>query len=248
MREQRYTGRHRTGRHRAPRRGTNVAGAAFGGAASSAVGLAVMAVAAAGPSPASTAAAAVPASAVPALSAQDEGRQARAEREDRARRAVLREVRVEAARVSRSKAQAKARERAAELATKRWVSPLAGFRLTSSYGPRWGRQHEGLDMAASTGTRVGSLSSGVVVFAGVQGGYGNKVEVRHWDGTVSYYAHLSAITVSVGQRVEPGQKLGEVGSTGRSTGPHLHLQVLPDGSSSVDAYAWLTARGVTLSA
>lgn len=221
-----------------------MAGAAFGGAASSAVGLAVLAVAAAGPSPVSTAAAAVPASAIPVLSAQEEGRQARAEREDRARKAVLAEVRVEATRVSRSKARARARERAAELATKRWVAPLAGFTLTSRYGPRWGRQHEGLDMAASTGTRVGALSSGVVVFAGVQGGYGNKVEVRHWDGTVSYYAHLSSITVTVGQAVQPGQKVGEVGSTGRSTGPHLHLQVLPNGSSSVDAVAWLSARGV----
>ena len=126
-----------------------------------------------------------------------------------------------------------------------WVSPLRGYTLTSGFGPRWGRQHQGLDLAAPSGTRIGSLSSGTVIFAGSQSGYGNKVEVRHWDGTISYYAHMSSIAVTVGEQVRPGDKVGEVGNTGRSTGPHLHLQVLPAGSA-VDGYAWLEERGVRL--
>ena len=245
-----YAGRHRGGRHRAPRRGRAV----LGGATSCAVGVVVVAVTAAGgPGNLVSANAAPPsASAAPAmLTAAAASREAQREKEAgiRAEMAIVRATQAKQVSRTRARAAAKAKQKqqlAAELRRARaWVSPLQGYTLTSGFGPRWGRQHEGLDLAAPSGTRIGSLSSGTVIFAGSQSGYGNKVEVRHWDGTVSYYAHMSSIAVTVGEQVGPGDKVGEVGSTGRSTGPHLHLQVLPAGSA-VDGYTWLEERGVRL--
>lgn len=245
-----YAGRHRGGRHRAPRRGRAV----LGGATSCALGVVVVAVTAAGgPGDLVSATAASPAaSASPAmLTAADASREAQLEKEAGIRAELATVRAAQAQRVSRTRARAAAQAKqkqqaAAEMRRARaWVSPLRGYTLTSGFGPRWGRQHQGLDLAAPSGTRIGSLSSGTVIFAGSQSGYGNKVEVRHWDGTISYYAHMSSIAVTVGEQVRPGDKVGEVGNTGRSTGPHLHLQVLPAGSA-VDGYAWLEERGVRL--
>lgn len=160
----------------------------------------------------------------------------------------------EAKRTSRQQRNARVAERqrteraraAQEAEQTRWVAPLAGYRLTSGFGARWGRQHAGTDLAAPIGVRVRAISRGTVIFAGAQSGYGNKVEIEHWDGTVSYYAHMSEIDVRVGETVDAGEKVGEVGNTGRSTGPHLHLQVLPNGQAAVDARRWLAAHGVQL--
>ena len=85
----------------------------------------------------------------------------------------------------------------------RWVAPVASYRFSSPFGGRWGRFHAGDDLAAPVGTRIGSLSSGTVIFAGQESGYGNKVEVRHWDGTVSWYAHMSSISVGSATRSAP---------------------------------------------
>ena len=85
----------------------------------------------------------------------------------------------------------------------RWVLPLAHYVLTSPFGMRWGKLHAGEDFAAPVGTPVHAISAGTIVFAGVEGGYGNKVEIRHWDGTCSWYGHLSKIDVKVGQKVTP---------------------------------------------
>lgn len=148
-----------------------------------------------------------------------------------------------ASRAQARKALEDKRRKALE-AGRRWVVPVAGFKMSSGYGMRWGRMHTGNDLAAPTGTPVGAISSGTVIFAGTQSGYGMKVEVRHWDGTVSYYAHMSAISVQVGDQVAPGGKVGEVGSTGRSTGPHLHLEVRPGGGGPVSPLPWLLARGL----
>jgi murein DD-endopeptidase MepM/ murein hydrolase activator NlpD len=139
------------------------------------------------------------------------------------------------------------RKREAALArAHRWVAPLAHYRFTSPFGSRWGRFHAGDDLAAPVGTRIGSLSSGTVIFAGQESGYGNKVEVRHWDGTVSWYAHMSIISVKVGDDVRPGDKLGEVGNTGHSTGPHLHLEIHPNGGPAVNPQRWLAAHGLAI--
>ncbi|NWH09010.1 MAG: peptidoglycan DD-metalloendopeptidase family protein [Alphaproteobacteria bacterium] len=108
-------------------------------------------------------------------------------------------------------------------------------RLSSGFGTRVDpftrrlAHHGGLDFAASTGDPVIATSSGVVVWAERRGPYGNMVEIDHGGGFKTRYAHLSAINVTLGQQVEPGTVVGKVGSTGRSTGPHLHYEVWYDG-------------------
>ncbi len=113
--------------------------------------------------------------------------------------------------------------------------PLAGqLDLTSGYGyrldPFLGRPalHSGIDMRAETGTPARATASGVIVSAGPSGGYGNLVEIDHGNGLSTRYGHLSAILVQEGQRVQAGDAIGRVGSTGRSTGPHLHYEVRID--------------------
>ncbi len=127
--------------------------------------------------------------------------------------------------------------------THRWVEAISGAQQTSDFGPRWGRLHAGLDFSAPVGTPVRAMSAGTVTFAGVQGGYGNKIEITYWDGTLSYYGHLSAIGVAKGDAVNPGQVVGASGNTGSSTGPHLHLEVHPDGKTPIDPAPWLRERG-----
>jgi murein DD-endopeptidase MepM/ murein hydrolase activator NlpD len=154
-------------------------------------------------------------------------------------------TRMHASRAQQRKELVSKRE-AARARAQRWVAPVEGYRFSSSFGSRWGRFHAGDDLAAPIGTRIGALSSGTVIFAGQESGYGNKVEVRHWDGTVSWYAHMSSIAVKVGDDVRPGDKLGEVGNTGHSTGPHLHLEIHPDGGAAVNPQRWLAERGLDI--
>jgi murein DD-endopeptidase MepM/ murein hydrolase activator NlpD len=107
----------------------------------------------------------------------------------------------------------------------RFLRPIRG-RITDGFGWVGGRRHTGLDIPARAGTPVGAAGRGVVAFAGWNdGGYGNLVVVRHRLGFESWYAHLSRIAVSVGQAVVGGSRIGYVGSTGHSTGPHLHFEV-----------------------
>lgn len=133
----------------------------------------------------------------------------------------------------------------AELQSRRnWTSPITGGVFTSGFGFRWGRMHQGDDLAAPVGTPLLALSEGVVISAGYEGGYGNKVEIRYWDGTVSVYAHMDRIDVAVGEQVGSGARVGASGNTGHSTGPHLHLEIHPNGGGPVDPSGWLSARGV----
>ena len=159
--------------------------------------------------------------------------------------AVAQRARVHASRAQMRKDLVEKRE-AALARAHRWVLPIAHYRFSSPFGSRWGGFHAGDDLAAPVGTRIGSLSSGTVIFAGQESGYGNKVEVRHWDGTVSWYAHMSSIAVKVGDSVRPGDKLGEVGNTGHSTGPHLHLEIHPNGGPAVDPKGWLAEHGLSI--
>jgi len=101
--------------------------------------------------------------------------------------------------------------------------------VVSGYGMRWGRLHEGIDISASSGTPIWAAASGTVIHAGWLGGYGNLVVVDHGDGLATAYAHASAILVGVGQQVSQGESLSLVGSTGNSSGPHLHFEVRVNG-------------------
>ncbi len=101
----------------------------------------------------------------------------------------------------------------------------SAFRFTSGFGPRWGRMHNGTDFAASHGTPIYSTADGVVIHAGRQSGYGLMVKIQHEFGIETRYAHMSKIRVNVGQRVSRGDRIGDMGSTGRSTGVHLHYEV-----------------------
>ncbi len=129
-----------------------------------------------------------------------------------------------------------------------WVLPVTGYRLTSPFGPRIHAIrgtvdfHTGLDFAAASGTPVVSASDGVVIGAGPGGGYGNLVKVRHTNDVETWYAHLDTMAVAVGQQMSVGERIGAVGSTGNSTGPHLHLEVRVNGSP-VDPAPWLAERG-----
>ena len=111
-------------------------------------------------------------------------------------------------------------------------SPLAFSRVTSKFNPRrfhpiykTRRPHNGTDFGAKTGTPVRSVSDGVVTYAGTNGGHGKFVKVKHMSPYETSYSHLSAISVKKGQRIKKGQVIGKVGTTGASTGPHLHYQV-----------------------
>jgi murein DD-endopeptidase MepM/ murein hydrolase activator NlpD len=115
-----------------------------------------------------------------------------------------------------------------------YIMPAKGV-LTSGYGPRWGRMHRGIDIAAPVGTTVVASAPGVIQKAGWNsGGYGKLVEVRHSDGSVTRYAHNNRISSRVGQFVRQGEKIAEMGSTGRSTGSHTHFEIRPAGKGAVN--------------
>ena len=109
------------------------------------------------------------------------------------------------------------------------VWPVRGT-ITSGFGARWGRQHQGLDISAPNGTPIRAAKSGVVIFAGVQGGYGNVVIVDHGGGLTTLYAHQSRLGTNDGADVSGGEVIGYVGSTGQSTGNHLHFETRVSGS------------------
>ena len=114
--------------------------------------------------------------------------------------------------------------------TKEFIMPASG-RLSSTFGRRWGRTHEGLDIAAVTGTKIVAADNGIVIEAGYKSnGYGNIVKIDHQNGFVTYYAHCSKVYVNEGDVVAKGDKIAAVGNTGRSTGPHLHFEIRENGT------------------
>jgi murein DD-endopeptidase MepM/ murein hydrolase activator NlpD len=128
------------------------------------------------------------------------------------------------------------------------VLPTTGYRLTAHFGQaggRWARNHTGLDFAAPLGTPVRSVLAGEVIQAAYEGAYGRQVKVRHADGTVTSYSHMSEFAVSVGDTVAAGDKVGAIGVTGNTTGPHLHFEVLLGGDNQVDPEPWLRDHGVS---
>jgi len=137
-----------------------------------------------------------------------------------------------------------------------WIRPTHG-RVTSEFGSRWGRQHSGIDIAPEQGTPVYAASDGTVVEARCSsaycdgpgylglGGYGNVVKIDHADGVQTRYAHLLEYVVSSGTHVRAGQLIGFVGSTGNSTGPHLHFETRV-GGEAVNPVGFMADRGVDL--
>ncbi|MGH1369141.1 MAG: DUF5930 domain-containing protein [Maritimibacter sp.] len=107
----------------------------------------------------------------------------------------------------------------------------SSYRFTSGFGYRWGRLHAGADMAGPIGTPIYATADGTVTHADWQSGYGRLIKIRHEFGIETRYAHLSRINVSKGQRVSRGQRIGDMGNSGRSTGPHLHYEIRVGGNA-----------------
>ncbi|RZU30540.1 M23 family metallopeptidase [Blastococcus saxobsidens] len=158
----------------------------------------------------------------------------------------LREV--AASRAERDEREAAAAAAAAEAARPKAVLPVAGARLTSGYGGRWGTFHYGIDLAAPMRTPEYAAMDGVVLRAGSASGFGLAVYILHENGDVTVYGHMDKILVKPGQYVEAGETIALVGNRGQSTGPHLHFEVHQGGldGKRIDPIPWLAARGVRI--
>ena len=122
-----------------------------------------------------------------------------------------------------------------------YIWPTKGV-FTSGFGWRWGRMHKGIDIANNTGTAILAARSGIVTYAGWSSGYGYLVEITHDDGESTRYAHNSQLLVKKGQIVSQGARISNMGSTGRSTGPHLHFEIRRRGGGAVNPLGKLPAR------
>ncbi|MEV7288216.1 M23 family metallopeptidase [Streptomyces sp. NPDC093252] len=130
-----------------------------------------------------------------------------------------------------------------------WVAPVEGYELSAGFGSggaRWANRHTGQDFAVPVGTPVRAVGAGRVVRVGCGGAFGIQLVLQHPDGSYTQYAHLASVAVDQGERVAGGQWIGQSGTTGNSTGPHLHFEVrvTPEPGSGVDPVAWLRGRGV----
>ncbi|MFE6282877.1 peptidoglycan DD-metalloendopeptidase family protein [Streptomyces sp. NPDC057877] len=135
--------------------------------------------------------------------------------------------------------------------TRAWVAPVETYEMSAGFGSggsRWANRHTGQDFAVPIGTPVRAVGEGRVAKVTCGGAFGMQVLVQHPGGYYTQYAHLAAAAVDQGERVRTGQWIGQSGSTGNSTGPHLHFEVrvTPELGSGVDPVAWLAARGVEL--
>ena len=165
---------------------------------------------------------------------------------------------VKAEKVAKAAAAKKAAEKkaAAKKAKPSWVDPVKKYSLSASFaqnGGMWAHKHSGQDFAVPSGTQVVAAHGGTVVKAGGNcagdgPAYGNAVVIKHGNGTYSQYAHLSKVTVHVGQIVKTGQEIAKSGNTGNSSGPHLHFEIrtTPNYGSAVDPVKFLRAKGVTV--
>jgi murein DD-endopeptidase MepM/ murein hydrolase activator NlpD len=142
-----------------------------------------------------------------------------------------------AARIRAAQAQSSASSTPVTSGSGQLAWPVSGP-VTSGFGSRWGRMHEGIDIAVGTGTPVHAAAAGTVIYAGWMEGYGNLVAIDHGNGLSTAYGHNSTLACSVGQTVSAGQVIAYSGSTGHSTGPHVHFEVRVNGSP-VDPLGYL---------
>ncbi|GGY15164.1 M23 family metallopeptidase [Streptomyces anandii] len=156
-----------------------------------------------------------------------------------------------AAAKKQAEAEAEKKAEAARLAelAKQYTLPTSSYTLTGTFGQpgsMWSSgYHTGLDFAAPTGTLIKAIHSGTVTEAGWAGAYGYRTILTLDDGTELWFCHQSSISVSVGQKVSTGEVIGRVGATGNVTGPHLHLEVHPNGqATAVDPMTWLRGKGL----
>ncbi|MFI8933602.1 M23 family metallopeptidase [Streptomyces sp. NPDC053474] len=186
--------------------------------------------------------------------AEEAARQKAAEQKRKAEAAAKEKAKKEAEAKAAKEAKERARERAARDAERKrlnaYVAPVAGSYVSTSYkagGGMWSSgSHTGIDFHAASGTSVQAVGAGTVVEAGWGGAYGNNIVIKMNDGTYTQYGHLSSISVTVGQAVTPGQQIGLSGSTGNSSGPHLHFEARtgPEYGSDIDPIAYLRSHGV----
>ncbi|MFE8915561.1 M23 family metallopeptidase [Streptomyces globisporus] len=197
------------------------------------------------------------------IDAQARAQQRQAEAVAKAKAKAAAEAREKAAKAkAKAEAEARAEEvreekaRAARAAERARLNafhlPVAGSHVTTGYntgGSLWSSgSHSGVDFQAASGSSVVAVGAGTVVEAGWGGAYGNNIVLRMADGTYTQYGHLSSIGVSVGQSVSSGQQIGLSGSTGNSTGPHLHFEArtTPDYGSDMDPVAYLRSHGLNV--
>jgi murein DD-endopeptidase MepM/ murein hydrolase activator NlpD len=136
---------------------------------------------------------------------------------------------------------------AAPKAAPAWVDPMPAGDISSCYGPRWGTMHAGVDLFTDENEPIQSVGKGTVVAAGwAYSGYGISVVVDHHNGFLTHYAHMNKTAVSIGDEVGAGTLIGYEGSTGDSTGPHLHFEVHAGMWNQIEPAQWLRDRGVDL--
>ena len=140
-----------------------------------------------------------------------------------------------------------AEKQASRIAENQWVLPTTGYHLTARFGQAgglWSSNHTGLDFAAPSGTPIVAVANGTITETGWAGAYGNRTVETLEDGTEIWYNHQLAIIVQPGDVVRAGQQIGNIGSTGNSTGNHVHLEVRPGGGDPVDPYTALVYHGL----
>lgn len=190
-----------------------------------------------------------PADTAQAAEAAKRAKAGQAEKAEKAEAAAA--ARAAGNKAAKAKAAAKKKAQARPAPTRGWTAPVTGYSLSAGFaqsGARWAHKHSGQDFAVPVGTPVRSVAAGTVVQAGWGGAYGNNVVVRHADGHYSQYAHLSRVSVSVGQKVGVSTRIALSGNTGNSTGPHLHFEIrnTPAYGSAVEPVSFLRAHGVRL--
>lgn len=171
-------------------------------------------------------------------------------------KAAEKEKQAKQAAAEQAKREADKRAEDARKRAQAWVAPVGGYEIGQPFGKdgeMWAHKHSGQDLVVNTGTSVKAVHGGTVVKAGPNGGgdgpaYGNAIVVKHADDTYSQYAHLSQVDVEVGQAVTTGQEIGLSGSTGNSSGPHLHFEIrtTPNYGSAVEPVGFLKEHGEKL--
>ncbi|MFF4490162.1 M23 family metallopeptidase [Streptomyces sp. NPDC001544] len=252
----RATGKHRRpGRmHRTTARAAGVAALATTGA----IGALAAPALAAEPAPAPEQTALTPVITISDSVPEQIDAQADAQKEAAERKAAEEAARKKAAEQAQKAREAarEAKARAARAAERKrlnqFVAPITGSYVSTGYqasSSLWSSgSHTGIDFHAASGTAVHAVGAGTVVSTGWGGAYGNQIVIKMADGMYTQYGHLSSIGVSVGQKVTPGQQIGLSGSTGNTTGPHLHFEARtgPDYGSDVDPIAYLRKHGVNV--